>query len=815
VNRIRVFLFRLLQQAWRAAARRQVVGLGLGLTGLLRAADGIPIVPAEGPRAEVWAASWISHPTASLTDYGVYHFRRRFSLAAKPTTFVIHVSGDNRYRLFVNGTSVCAGPARGDLLHWRYETVDIAPRLRAGDNVLAAEVCNFGELRPVALISLKTAFIVQGHSAAEQIVNTGENWKVIRDEAIAPRPIDRARLQTYIVVAPGDDVDGARYPWGWREVVFDDRRWLQPRMLGRGTPHGVGTEVNWWLVPRPIPLQDETEQRIPTLRRSEGVAATTGFLEGGAPLIVPAGTSAVLLLDQTFETSAYPRLLVSGGKGSTVTLTYAEALVGKDRAKGNRNEIEGKTIMGVSDRFRPDGGERRLFSTLGFRTFRYIEVAIQTAEQPLTIHDLHGVFTAYPFRERGAFASDDAGLTEIWNVGWRTARLCAFETYMDCPYYEQLQYVGDTRIQALVSLYVSGDDRLMRNAIEQFDQSRIPEGLTQSRYPNSEAQVVGPFSLCWIDMVHDYWWHRDDAAFVRERLTGIAAVLEWFEQRIDQRTGLLGGLPYWNFVDWADEWSAWSEQRPGGQPPGAVEGGSAVVTLQFVCALDHAAELAGALGHEAEGQHYRELAGKLRQAVLARCWDEGRRLVADTPGKTSFSQHANVLAVLAGVLPPGAARELIGRVAEDRSLVQCTQYFRFYLARAMKVAGLGDRYISMLQPWRDMLAKGLTTFAEKPDPTRSDCHAWSASPNYELLATVCGIEPDSPGFKTVRIEPHFGSLTRIEGVVPHPAGLIKVQLQRDGESMRGTIALPATLTGRFVWRGQTLPLHGGEQAVRF
>lgn len=33
----------------------------------------------------------------------------------------------------------------------------------------------------------------------------------------------------------------------------------------------------------------------------------------------------------------------------------------------------------------------------------------------------------------------------------------------------------------------------------------------------------------------------------------------------------------------------------------------------------------------------------------------------------------------------------------------------------------------------------LPTFAEKPDPTRSDSHAWSAPPNYNFLALVAGI----------------------------------------------------------------------------
>jgi hypothetical protein len=292
---------------------------------------------------------------------------------------------------------------------------------------------------------------------------------------------------------------------------------------------------------------------------------------------------------------------------------------------------------------------------------------------------------------------------------------------------------------------------------------------------------------------------------------GIQAVLDWFEKHIDAKTGMLGGLPYWSFVDWPDEWPWDVAADIGGEAPGAHSGGSAIVSLQFAMALDQAADLFHASGRHGPADRYAELAGKLRAATLRHCWDEQRRLLADTPEKRSFSQHANALAVLAGAVQGEPARELVQRVLADRSLVPCTLYFRFYLLRALKAAGLGDAYLDQLGPWKDMIARGLTTFAERPEPTRSDCHAWSASPLYEFLATVCGVEPASPGFKTVRIAPHLGTLRHAEGVVPHPAGPIRVQLTREATGLRAQVNLPGSLTGELIWNGKTVPLHPGDQ----
>jgi hypothetical protein len=189
-------------------------------------------------------------------------------------------------------------------------------------------------------------------------------------------------------------------------------------------------------------------------------------------------------------------------------------------------------------------------------------------------------------------------------------------------------------------------------------------------------------------------------------------------------------------------------------------------------------------------------------------------LFADTPAKSSFSQHANILAVLTDAVPAAQQAALLQKTVNDTSLTQATFYFKFYLFEALRKAGMGDQFIPQLKPWRDMLAMGLTTFAENPEPTRSDCHAWSASPLYELLATTCGIRPAEPNFKTVRIEPSFGSLTTVSGKMPHPQGEIAVQFQKSATGgLSGTVTLPTGLTGTLRWKGKSLPLKAGAQSV--
>lgn len=767
------------------------------------------LLPATRWLNERWEAAWISCPGVDLLSYGVYHFRKAVELPQKPAHYVVLISADNRYRLFVNGKPVCFGPARGDRMNWYFDTVDLAPYLHSGRNVLAVEVWNSSDYCPGAQITFRTGLIVQGNGANESAVNSNDSWRVYCDPAYSPI------LENRHDVGCSDDIDGRKYPWGWQNIGFDDSDWAQACSIGPGLPYGNDTELTWSLTPRDIPFMEETPLRIHRIRYSEGVSVDSSFLSGRSTLVVPARRKIEILFDQGYLTTAYPELRLSGGKESRIKLSFAEAMTDAGGQKGNRSETEGRSMPGaIYVVFRPDGGRDRLFRPLWFKTYRYVLMEIETADEPLALHDFLGQYTGYPFCENGSFTCDDQRIAELWQVGWRTARLCAHETYFDCPYYEQLQYIGDTRIQALVSLYVSGDDRLMRKALRLFDSSRSSEGITTSRYPSRIPQYIPTFSLYWINMLHDYYMHRDDKAFIRSFLPGIRTVLTWFVDKLDPETGLLGKTPHWNFTDWAKPWP-WRNDYPlGGVPPGGYEGGSAITTLQLVYALQDAATLFRAFDDPAEATRCEQLAGNIRKSVVARCWNEERQMLEDGIGFHSLSQHANILAILTDAIPKKKQSALFEKILSDTTLTQATFYYRFYLVRAMKKSDRADCYLSTLQPWYDMLNLGLTTFAENPEPTRSDCHAWSASPNYELLATVCGIEPASPGFETVRVEPHLGHLREVRGVVPHPDGEIRVHLkQSETGRISGTIVLPAGLSGYYRHDNKKIKIHSGENRI--
>ncbi len=768
------------------------------------------------------SAKWIIALGAGEHSPVVVSLRKTILLKRLPSnSYKVHVSADNRFVLYANGQRVGDGPARGDRTHWRYETFDLKPFLHPGDNVIAARVWNFGDFSPVAQVSVRTGFLLWGDTPAESAANTDESW-LARPEAgwkVNPKGF-LANEEGFYGVGPGEILDAKSLDAAWNGAEIRGK-WSpavalsSPVFVGRA---GVN-DYTWRLIADTLPPMEYSLTPAGKVIRSSGTEVS-GF--PAKPVDIPAHTRATLLLDRETLTTAYPELTVGGGDGAKISLTYAEALIDDKGQKGNRNDLLGKHMNPqlLHDEFLPDGAARRSFAPLWWRTWRFLQLDVETKDQPVSLLALDAHFTAYPFQEKATFHSSDPELAKIWEVGWRTLRVNAHETHMDCPYWEQLQYAGDTRIQVLLDYTVGGDDRLARQSLRALASSLLPDGLLQSRYPNRDFQVIPPFSLLWIGMLHDYWMYRNDPALPKELLPQTRSVLAWFlaHQRPD---GMLGKLPedgyiFWHFVDWSFAFH--------GSPPEDKDGGSVPETLQFLAALRDAADLEDAVGDPARAEAYRDSAARIPPAVYKSSWDERRQLLADTPAKQNFSQHANILGVLLDAVPKDKQKQVLETILADelagkgaypasQNLTPASYYFRFYLARAIDHAGLGDDYLRLLGPWKEMLAHGLSTYAETPDPTRSEAHAWSAHPDYDLLTIVAGIRPNAPGFRRVLIAPHLGGLQSLDAAMPWGDSAISVSYRRGQDGVHAKFDLPAGLQGSLEWQGKELPLHSGSQEM--
>ena len=786
---------------------------------------------APDPLHRDWHASWVTHPTAPLREPLVLHFRRTLALDAVPASYPVRVSADNRFILYVNGQRIGDGPARGDLDHWRYELFDLAPLLHPGSNFITATVWNWGLFAPVAQMTDRTAFLLESEAAGAASTSTPEGWQVEIEPGHAPRDRSSVTAREYMASGPGEQIDAAQYDWNWNSPEDSSPAWVPVSSPMRDSIFGdtnlahsadATSDNNWGLVPDTLPhmvYEPTTAGRVVRMDApDEGQPGSSEFPD--KPVMLPSGTHVHILLDRKTLTTAYPMLTVSGGKGAKIILTYAEALYDKNMKKGDRDAIEGRAVLGLRDSFLPDGSPHRVFQPLWWRTWRYLEIEIETADHPLTLDSLTAAFTAYPFKELASFHSPDPDLDKIWEISWRTARDDAHETYMDTPYYEQLQYVGDTRIQALISYAVAGDDRLALQALHAFDDSRFPDGITRSRYPSNITQTIPTFSLLWIGMIHDYWMYRPDPAPAREMLPGARTVLDWY-RRYENPDGLLRELPWWSFIDWVQDKQT--------IPSYDASGESCMTTLEYLGALIDAADLEKSLGDPIFAERDSARAAHVRAGISSRCWNPQRGLIAETPDRNSFSQQANILAVLYDVIPKDRQKYVLRRMLSidpgttPDGVLSASYYFRYYLARALDHAGMGDDYLASIEPWRKLLALHFSTWPEVPGDTRSDSHAWSAHPIYDMLTLIAGIEPASGGFSTVRIEPHLGALRSLSATYPHPKGEIKVDYKwtpaeqdpniKGGSIFHATITLPAKLTGTFVFNGKTWPLEPGENHI--
>ena len=738
----------------------------------------------------IWTAGPYDRANASFL-----YFRKELRLEQNVKSAVFKVSADSRYRLYVNGVSIAQGPCKGDDQVWFYDEVEVGAALRSGVNVFAAVVLRYPQHHDQGNYSVwrtdMPGLYMDGTIAMEDgtefSFEADETWKSFYEDGIQLGKANPYFDPLYIM----ETAEGNSRTWGWKQAGFDDRDWAETMSYPDNQVRKAISPGG--MTPRPIPFLYEKPSRFESVVCARTPDTNTDewekLIEGQSSVTIPPFTKVIVEIGAGHEVTGFLETAFAGGGGATVSILSTESYVypAKDRkghiptpAKGDRTDYIHGHLEGKPDTYRVGGFgtlERpEEYEPFWFRTFRFVQITVETGEEPLTFTRLGYRETGYPLEVQTKVETSDESFQAIWEISERTLRLCMHETYEDCPYYEQLQYAMDSRSQILFTYNTAADDRLARKCIDDFFRSQRYDGLTNSCYPSTGPNVIPGFAIYYIFMIHDHMMYFGDKKLVEKYLPSVERVLQFFDRRLEE-TGLTartseGGMgnPYWSFVDWVAAWNT-------GVPNAIFKGPVTFDSLLYRMGLQAAADLARYMNRPDLAESYMQKAEGIKQAVLANC--VGRDgLIQDGPGVDEYSQHAQVFAVLTDVVSGTKAKELMEIALTDETLAKCSVAMAYYLFRAVEKVGLYHKTDELWTFWRKMLANNLTTCVEDDVMERSDCHAWGSLILYELPAIVLGVQPAEPGYASVRVSPTPGYLSWARGEVVTPKGLVKVSWEK-------------------------------------
>lgn len=772
-------------------------------------------------------AMWMGLPVSELEKWMILegdlngrfaYYRCEFILDTETVELVIDITANSRYRLWVNESPLLSGPCKGDTYRHYYDTIDISKYLTTGKNVIAVQVLYCAPESVVSqwderasIFSVLTPggghrLAVEGNILDKEkniigTVTTGKSdWKVYLEGSF----FLKSTKITENLGAVCEEIDIRKIPAGWKTSDYDASEWVTAIPLENirsdTFSEGVGIVKRFRIKERPIPLLFETKENFDAEIVTNRIPKT-GILEHGF-FKVPAGEKREILLDAGVEKNGYPIYVFEGGKDSCVSFIYIEKFV-NDTKKIKKTDAENGEIIGLTDRIILNG-ENCCYEPFRYRTFRFLYILVEAKQEDVIVYAPKFRRTGYPLEIGSWIRSSEKWVKEVWQICQRTLQNCMVESYMDCPYYEQMQFSMDTRLQAMFNYALSTDIKMARKALEDFHCSMTPEGLIHGKYPSAYCQIISTFSLHYILMLKEYYIQTNDLLTVKMYLPDVDAILGYYDRRLGEE-GLVGRLGYWEFVDWQKAWVA-----SGGVPAALSEGPSTIINLMYGYALKDASELYKAAGRIGMAQEYEERRLKIIETVRRLCWNEEKMMYREGPAFEQYTQHAQAWAVLNGMDDLETTQNMLRAAMTDVEVLRCSFSTSYEWFRALEKAGLYSGTEANMMRWAELGALGNTTCPEEPEDGRSECHAWSALPLYEMIRCMAGIKPGMPGWKEAVIQPHPSYLPDLEGEAVTPKGIIYYKYWKQDKCWHYQIRMPEGLDGIFIYPdGKATALKGG------
>lgn len=701
-----------------------------------------------------WQAAWIMDPRFyGLKPIDVFHkeadktalpthdpalqnhhmqVRKCFHVSELPQEARLDITGDDYYKVYVNGHFVGQGPAQGNYYHYFYNRFNVAPYLQQGENVIAVHVYYHGLIaRSYNSGDYRQGLIAELTADGQCLTRTDRTWKYrIAAEFTGPATVYGYNTQYT------EHIDSRLEEKGWRNAGFDDSSWL---------PVWVHGADDHRLIMQPTPV----------LSVYKAKPKSTAAVEGG------------LLLDFGTEVTGQFIMTAKGTRGQQVAIRCGEELLESGRV---RHEMRCNCLYEDTWILSGDTDVLELFD---YKAYRYVELLTDHLEA-LDQDSFASIVRHYPLDDDACqFSSSNPMLDAIWSICKNGVKYGTQESYTDCPSREKGQYLGDNTVIAHSHAYLSGDLAMYRKALEDIAllSARVCPGL-MAVAPGHYMQEIADYSLQWPLQLWQYYQFSGDLPFL-EAMYPVAQRMMAHFAAYAREDGLLASVnDKWNLVDWPynlrDGYDFVLEKWD-------TDGCHNVINAYYYGALMAMQQIREALHLPADHPHE---AAQFRTSFIRVFCDPVRRVFVDAEQSEHASLHANVLPLLFGLAPDDAIPSIVQLIREKR--LSCGVYMSYFVLKSLAVAGEYELLYELivsddLHSWSTMVKEGATTcfeaWSKDLKSNTSLCHPWASAPIPLLIEDICGIKPVAPGWRKVRFAPQVPhTLTDVTLKFNTPAG---------------------------------------------
>ncbi|MEX0321782.1 MAG: alpha-L-rhamnosidase N-terminal domain-containing protein [Puniceicoccaceae bacterium] len=769
-----------------------------------------------------WQASWIWAPE----DQGVEMLlaRKAFALKQKPESAILRISASSVYKLYLNGEYVRRGPARSAPHHQAFDEFDVSEFLKKGQNVMAVRIhyqngsiAYHHEGRAGLLAQLD----LMDRNGREWTVVTDESWKVMADPAWS----NDSPLMSRFHLEVRDHMDLRKALGNWTALGFNDTSWGKATELMRsvGWPSVQSNADPQVLTPpwtrlesRQLPLLKE--EPYSPVREMDGTLINLDdlkFLKSNKKDLQ------LFLYDFGEIVNGVPQLELQGTSGSVVHVMCAPYLVYN---KFTPYVIQSELIDQIELSGKQDNWE-----AMYFKPTRYLAMVVEGAEKPIHVGHVGIRSIEYPFELSGKLKTpDDPWFEACWSAAAKTIDKCTTDAYTD-NYRERRQYVQTAYYAAIGNYWTFGDSALMRRCLKQAAEEQQANGLMPAYAPQhgDNFMVILDSNTAWLRGLHDYLLYTGDYETVRDLMPAGHRLMKFLLSYTNE-DGMLYNPPYSYWLD-----HAVLDRR----------GANMCMNGHFLGAMEDWAELLEWM-QDSDADRISSKADQLKISLRKKLWNEERGLFCDAliDGKqsTQFSEHANAMALAAGVATQKQADRVASELLKEDThdyinresgLVMVTPAMSYHMHDGLAKYGYAeeslqlfkDKFGFMLEEqyngtlWEEWFRGGSERIGmlKRKERTRSDAQTESAFPPALFGRYILGVQPTQPGCKEVEISLPDCGMNQMSGALETPHGLLRVAWELQSGKLSMDVPDGIIVKLNFKTNSKITKLNRGKHHVEF